>query len=143
MFNLGVIQKDSATRLVVIEAGALADFHGGTPTTAAGELLVAVTGGAYFLGGLAYTEAGAVVVQDEGVAVSYVGGGFGMTADQKLCVKDGGTPAYWIAGIPFDTDGRVCITGLGPTPPPGEFGILQEIGDYILQETGDLILQES
>lgn len=140
MFNTGLILKDASNRLVVAMTGA-ANFNGGTPVATGGELLVSQAGGVTVVNGLWFTVDGYVVVVDAGTIIAYVGGGFGVDVDGKLCIANGGTPAFYIAGIPFDANGRVCTTGLTPIP-PGASGILQENSSFIFQENGDPILQE-
>jgi hypothetical protein len=141
MFVAGVVQKDSSDRLVVVDNGT-GFFNGGTPVDATGQLLVAGTGGLFHNAGLLYDAAGYLVVIDGGTIANITPDGFGVDSTGALCVAYNGTPATYIAGVPFDTNGRVCVAGASPPPPTGN-GILQEDGFNILTESLENLVQES
>jgi len=85
-------------------------FNGGTPVNDAGTLQVVTSGGAYSSGGLLYDAADNLVVANGGVIAGYATGGMPVNAAGALCVAYGGIPVSFVAGIPLDAAGRVCIT---------------------------------
>jgi hypothetical protein len=72
-------------------------------------LALPVAGGAVSVGGLIYTAAGSLVVANGGLIAGYAPGGLPVTVDGALCVAYGGAPVVFVAGIPFDASGRVCL----------------------------------
>jgi hypothetical protein len=115
--NAGVLLFDAAGRITTLDVADFPSpyFNGGTPTGALGSLVIAENGiPAAFLDGIGYTEEGAVCVTIGGGDTEYTGG-LPVEPDGLLLVSFDQAVASWVAGIPLDAAGKVCLAS--PVPP--------------------------
>jgi hypothetical protein len=115
--NAGVLLFDAAGRITTLRVTDFPSpyFNGGTPTGALGSLVIN-TGGLpppVYVAGIGYDNAGAICVLSAPAAG--FAGGLPVTAIGQLCVSYDQTPVTWVAGIPLDASGLVCLAT--PVPP--------------------------
>jgi len=92
-------------------------FNGGTPTNAAGELVVSTATPNIFVGGLGYANSGALSIDDSSGATGVISqGGLAQTPLGRLVCTYGALFTRYIAGLPVDDLGRLCIDPSGAPP---------------------------
>lgn len=94
--------------------GAL-QFNGGTPTDNDGNLVIGPFASGYLpqapVGGLYYTDSGAILVDSVGSIAGHTNSGLPYTVNKGLAISIGQPAAsYAPAGIPLDASGRVALT---------------------------------
>jgi hypothetical protein len=107
MLNAGVLRFASNGRIRNTTA-APTDFNGGTPTVQ-GLLSYSITLPDTFVGGIGYRVNGAICVAVGGAPTHYVAG-LPVNALGQLCVTQSLIqPVSWVAGLPIGLDGLLAL----------------------------------
>jgi hypothetical protein len=91
------------------------NFNGGTPANGLAQLVIAPFASGFnpevFVGGLAYTNTGALLTDAIGALAGYTTSGLPYTINGCLATDVSSTPAtYSPGGVPIDAASRVCLT---------------------------------
>ena len=104
----GVLPKDASGRVITRTTGALNQFNGGTPVADNGTLFVgAFAGGNNRLGGLRYTDIGALTIDNTNPAIAAYVAGFPVDVAGNLLTEHGGTIDHYTAGLPVNALGQL------------------------------------
>lgn len=111
MLNRGVLNIDGSGGISAADVGGVAtlDFNGGTPTKSNKSLVTSTVAPTRTLGGLGYTDAGALCIANNGTAVVWQAG-IPLNASGQVCTATDKPATQFIAGLPFNTDGRLFIS---------------------------------